>query len=105
MYSKTIRGFPGRSCWATANRQIVREPAIVFRAHADGAKTKAEEARITIPKPVHILKVEHVSLDDGLDFGMLYSKRLARDRNDAAYFGRGDQPAEHAVPNHARCTE
>jgi hypothetical protein len=52
-----------------------------------------------------MLKVEHVGLDDGLQLGMLYHKRFARDRYDTAHGGRGDQPAQYAVADHARCTE
>jgi len=78
---------------------------VVYRAHADRAGTEAEGASIQIPKRVHMLKVEHFGLDHRLQLGMLYRKRLARDRNEMAHFGRGDQPAQHAVPDHAGCTE
>src|SRR6516225_4537870 len=75
MYSKTMRGFPGRSCRAT---ETVK--SYVSRRYSSG-------------------------LDDGLQLRMLYGKRLARDGNNTAYFWRRDQPAQHAVTDHSRRSE
>jgi hypothetical protein len=95
----------GQELASYSDRQVVCEPAIVFRAHANGAGTEAEEARIEIPERVHMLKVGHVGLDDGLQLGMLYRKRFTRNRYDTARFRQGDPPAQHALADHARCTE
>ncbi len=54
---------------------------------------------------VQILQAEQVAFDDGLQFGMLYRKRLARDGHDAIHPVLSDKPPQHAVANHSRCAK